>query len=864
VPAPANRRSTDTVVELPTGLVTFVFTDIEGSTRLLHRDAESYADAVDRHRDIIRDAVAEHHGHVMATENDSTFLVFAESDDAMAAARSIQEALAAEPWPEHCQLKVRIGAHCGIGSPRGYDYVTVAVHQAARVAAVGHGGQIVVTPEVVAELDERVAAELRPLGRYRVRDFDQPLQLWQFAGGSFPAVRAPAADHHNLLRRAGAMISRTAEFARLAEVCKPGAVVTLLGPGGVGKTRLSVEHGFRVLDQWPDGVWFVDLASVEDESAVLPTVLETIGEHGKGAVDDPLTLLTDALCGRRMLVVLDNAEHVRVATRQLVAQVVQRCTPESCLLVTSRERLGAPGEVVVRVDPLTVGDERAYGDAVTMFCDHMRRLDPQLLGSDEMSHVVQLCRRLDGLPLAIEMAAARTAAFRPLEILRGLEAAPSMLALPEVGKGERHHSFEPLLAWSETTLSGEERAVFRGLGVLAGSFGYDTAVAALSGMLPHDVVTPALWALVDKSLLVAEPGAGATRYRMLHTIRHVVRARMPLTEQQAIAHRLARWLDSLIGPDAAFDDDWLSTMADELDNVRGVSSLLAQREPNLAQRLAWSIANFLDATQGEASMLDDFQTFASQFTIPTPELVGLLARRADLLLRRGLTSQADALLGEADALRAQCPWDDVAVERTRGELLLREGRAADAAQLARAMLATAPSARGTARMHSLLGLALAEQGEWREANEAFATESLIWERVGNDAALANARGNVAEVLLREGRNAQAAAAQLECLELATRHGQPVMVAYSAIVAARVAAPSQRWPEIVELLAAATSLLSSIGEQMYETDQAAVDELLQAAAKHLGAPEVARICREPIGISEMMSRAKRTLASAAAS
>jgi predicted ATPase/class 3 adenylate cyclase len=861
VPAAVDER----VANLPTGLVTFVFTDIEGSTRLLHADADAYADAVDRHRDIIRDLVNAHHGHVMAAENDSTFLVFADNADALRAMAAVQLAMAAEPWLPQATVRVRIGAHCGLGSPRGYDYVTLAVHQAARVASVGSGGQIVVTADVLAHVEGN-DVDTRFLGRYRVRNFDQPVELWQAGSiADFPALRTPAADRHNLPVRHGSLFDRVDEMRSLAEVCLPGKFLTLVGPGGVGKTRLAIEYASRVVDQWPDGVWFVDLAAVDDASAVLPAIMDTLAIPAGDDIE-PVQVLAEALVHRQMLLIVDNAEHVRSATRQLILHAVGGRPINSCLFVTSRERLAVAGETVIRVEPLSAGDEHRTGPAVELFWEHAQRLGPAVpLGAGELGAVRELCERLDGLPLAIEMAAARITAFRPAEILRAVQSGSEQLVLPDAVAGERHETFSNLMQWSEGLLTPTERAAFVGLGVLSGSFGYDTATAALDGVLQPTDVSPALWTLVDKSLLVPEASAGATRYRMLHTIRDYARTRLSADEAHDVSAHLGRWLDRLVGPDAPFDQAWRDLMGDEMDNVRSVSSVLASSDASLAHRLAYSLGCYLDSTSSGRVARDEFDDFAAQFDEPTPELVGLVAKRADLCLRAGRVERGAALLERAWQLQAdvgRCPWDDVAVERSRGELLVREERAHEAAVLAVGVLNGAPSRYGQGRMLSLLGLAHAELGAWADARDAFEEEAAVWEELNNEAAWVNARGNVAEVLLREGRTSEAASAQLECLHLAERYGHPVTVAYSAIVAARVVARHDAWFDVATLLAAADAALTELGEQLYTTDREMVDGLLASARQALGADEVSGICREPEEISEMMARAERTLAASA--
>nr|NIX19658.1 adenylate/guanylate cyclase domain-containing protein [Actinomycetota bacterium] len=255
---------------LPSGIVTFLFTDIEGSTRLFHRLGDRYVGLLDRHRRIIEDAVDTAGGVEISVEGDSVFAAFGRADDALAASRDAQRRLALETWPDGVSVRVRMGIHSGLASPREGDYVALAVHQANRVMAAGHGGQVLVSADTAALLS--TPQEILPLGRYRLRDFDEPLHLYQLAvegsDGDFPAIRAIPADGHNLARPLTATIGRDDLIAGVAEELVPGRLVTLIGPGGVGKTRVAVDIGIRIAPEWADGVWRVDLAEIAEPSLV--------------------------------------------------------------------------------------------------------------------------------------------------------------------------------------------------------------------------------------------------------------------------------------------------------------------------------------------------------------------------------------------------------------------------------------------------------------------------------------------------------------------------------------------------------------------------------------------------------------------
>lgn len=835
---------------LPSGLVTFVFTDIEGSTRLIRRVPELYVAALGRHHEIVRGTIARFGGVEVNTDGDSFFLAFADGSAAVSACAEIQRALHAEPWDNVCALRVRIGIHSGLAAPQGDDYVALAVHQAARVVAVAHGGQIVLTPDVL-DTAPPPGLTARSLGKYRVRDFDQPLELLQLEATylpfDFPALRVLPADYHNLYPPEGTFLGRDVEMHELAGAIAPGRLVTVVGPGGIGKTRLVVELGLRIYERWPDGVWFVDLASIDEPTAVLPTITATVGASVGSAVD-PLDALIDHLAARQALLLLDNAEHLRDVVARIAHDLVRRA-PSSGVVVTSRERLGCPGETLVRIGSLFSGGDAARSPAVQLFCERAARAAPGWSPSThELEVIAELCAQLDGLPLAIEMAAARSGALRPADIMAALVARPDRLSSKDPTADERHRSLELLLEWSESRLTDDERSALLGLGVFAGSFGYDTARAALSGDVATDDVPDLLWALVDKSLIFTEPAAEATRYRLLHTVRSFVRGRTTAEQRRVTALRLAAHIDELVGPERPLDQVWFGRMADELDTVRGLVFLLAETDTALAQRLAWSVATFFDMQHSTRAAIAELQGHAALLLAPTPEGVGLLTRLADLHLRVGQLEEADTAVTSAASLQhrvGSCPWDDVCVERTRGELLVRRLDFRGAVELAETTLARSPSRWGQRRLANLLGIACGEAGDEVDAAHWFARELELSQELNMAVVLPSVHANLAEILLRVGDERGAAREQLACLTLSMQYGQSLMVAFSAMLAARLSALADDWQTAAQLQIAAEQLLDQLGEVLYSSDRAAADELLDGCCAHLGESAVDELQRAPL-------------------
>jgi class 3 adenylate cyclase len=266
---------------LPGGIVTFVFTDIEGSTRLFRALGDEYVRTLDRHNELLRRAWANHGGHEVKTEGDGFFVAFEDAGDAVRACVEAQHALAAEPWPGGIDVRARMGVHAGLAYPRGHDYVAMAVHQTARVEAAAHGGQVLVSEYAAERTTGLDATSLVDVGAYRVRDFDEPVRLFQAypqgAGDRAPAVRAVPADRHNLSRPTTSFVGRAAELGSLAPLLTPGRLVTVVGPGGVGKTRLVTELGLSLASDWAGGVWLVDLSPVEDPALVPDAIAVAVG-----------------------------------------------------------------------------------------------------------------------------------------------------------------------------------------------------------------------------------------------------------------------------------------------------------------------------------------------------------------------------------------------------------------------------------------------------------------------------------------------------------------------------------------------------------------------------------------------------------
>jgi predicted ATPase/class 3 adenylate cyclase/tetratricopeptide (TPR) repeat protein len=829
---------------LPSGTVTFVFTDIEGSTRLIRDLGDAYADTLDRHREILREAWLRNGGHEIDTEGDAFFVVFDAAAEAIVACAEGQRALAAEAWPSGAPVRVRMGVHTGVAIPHGRDYVAFAVHQAARVVNTGHGGQIVVSADAANGVQLPPPLSLRSLGRFRVRDFDDPIELWQVHGDgleeTFPALRVLPADRHNLATPLTSILGRDVELDHLAQMTRSSKAVTLVGPGGVGKTRLAVEHGLRSLAGWPDGVWFVDLAVLGDGGLVPAAIASSLGVRTRPD-SDALADVVSHLAGKQALLILDNVEHVRDATTRVVATILED-SPGVGILCTSREPLGWRAETVLRLDPLPWdGPVDAHGTpqpAVQLFVERAAAAGETRI--DNPAAVEKLCQRLDGLPLAIEMAAARAGVLTPDEILLGLDDAARSFVSRDPTLTERHRSLDDLLAWSDRLLSDAERSTLRRLAVFVAAFGYETAAAAVAtGSLDSDMIPDLVWSLANKSLLNVDAAAGGTRFRFPETVRTFARRHDPAGDISTAARRLGTWYLERLGPTCALDRAWMARMGEEVDNLRGLISLVASDDPSIAQRIAWSLGQYHDLLQSYHPGIEEVARYVAQLDTPTRSRVGLLTLLADLRLRVGDIALASEALADAQALQRDVgspPWDEVAVERTEGELALRSGNHERAARLAEKVLQRSLPDRGQGRMWNLLGIARAHGGDYAGAAAAFEFELGAWQRLGLEALQVSAHGNIAESLLIFGDRSGAARHQRQCLQLALRYGQPLMTVYSLMVAARLAADDALWATAVRLQTAADEQLALIGTVMYAPDRQAADAVLAEGAVQLGHDE----------------------------
>ena len=517
---------------MPAGTVTFLFTDIEGSTRLWEEHPAAMKAALAVHDGILRAAVEEHGGRVVKTTGDGLHAVFAVADEAVAAAGAAQLGLGTTSWDATGPLRVRMGLHTGSAELRGGDYYGPALNRAARLMAAAHGGQILVS-HATADLVWDAPSEsvgLLDLGEHRLRDLGRAEHVFQVTclglELEFPALRTLDAFPGNLPAQLTEFVGRDEELRAVTKLVSDGRIVTLTGPGGVGKTRLALQAAADSIGGFRDGAWFVDLASVDEPSLVGATVALAlqIPEPRQGGIEDALVA---ALRHRRTLIVLDNCEHL-VDSAASFAEMVARECGDVTILATSREAFGLVGEDTYPVKPLAVppagpadvGSLRA-NDAVRLFVDRaVSARHGFVLTSENASAVGELCRRLDGIPLAIELAAARVQSMSPSDIVDRLNERFRLLARGRRSGLARHQTLRGAVDWSYELLESPEQLVFQRCSVFTGGFTLEAAEDVVGGesVAPLDVVD-LVSGLVNKSMILVDDAGARTRYRMLETLR---------------------------------------------------------------------------------------------------------------------------------------------------------------------------------------------------------------------------------------------------------------------------------------------------------------------------------------------------------
>jgi predicted ATPase/class 3 adenylate cyclase len=595
-----------------TGTITFLFTDVEGSTRLRQEQPAAFRAGLALHDTLLRAAIEAHAGRVFETAGDAFCAAFDTAPAALTAALEGQRALLAAAWGEAAPLRARMALHTGAVELRsGGLFYGLPLAQVARLLAAGHGGQTLVSAATAMLLRDALpeGAGLRDLGERRLKDLVRPERIFELVApglpDTFPPLKTLDLFPHNLPVQLTSFVGREGEIADVRRLLQSTRLLTLIGPGGTGKTRLALQAAAEVLDHHADGAWLVELAALADPALVDQAVGAAFGLR-EAAGRSMAQALADYLRSKQLLLVLDNCEHLLEACARLADELLH-AAPGLRLLVTSREGLGLAGEVTYRVQSLELPDLQALPplkaltqyDAVRLFIERATAANPAFsVTNDTAPAVAQICHRLDGIPLAIELAAARVKHLRLDTLLARLDdrfrllTGGSRTALP------RQQTLRAAIDWSHDLLAPEERAVFRRLAAFAGGATLPAAEAVAAG----DAIEPwqvldLLAALVNKSLLsLDEAAAGETRYRMLETVRAYAREKLEAAgEAPAVGGRHLAYFAALADEAAPFfwrseELVWLARLAAEHDNLRAALEFALTARPPAAVRLlaqAW-------------------------------------------------------------------------------------------------------------------------------------------------------------------------------------------------------------------------------------------------------------------------------------
>jgi predicted ATPase len=791
---------------LPTGTVTFLFTDVEGSTRLLHElGPEAYAEALAEHRRLIREACTTESGVEVDTQGDAFFFAFPTAPAAAAAAVTFTEALFSGP------IQVRVGLHTGTPLVADEGYVGSDVHFAARLAASGHGGQVLLS-RATADL---VDVSITDLGQHRLKDIEEAESIFQLGDEGFPPLKT--ISNTNLPRPASSFVGREAELQEILSRIEGGArLITLTGPGGTGKTRLALEAALMLLPEYKAGVFWVDLAALRDPALVSETIAQTLGAK-------------DGLAGhigeRELLVLLDNLEQVIEAAPDL-AVLVERC-PNLTLLVTSREVLRVRGETEYPVPPL------AEPDAVSLFCERAR-LEP----SEE---IAELCAHLDSLPLAVELAAARTKALSVAQIVERLS---QRLDLLKGGRDAdpRQQTLRATMEWSYDLLPAAEQGLFVRLSVFAGGCTLEAAEEVCDADLDM------LQSLVEKSLVRFTN----ERYWMLETIReYAVQQLDEVDESEQLRRRhtdffaaLAREESTVLRGSSREGGDRLE---DERDNLRSaLSRAFARADIELAYELATAYGVLCiyrgPQTEGRAwldAALRDTDGVAPLLRERALGIASHLAQRQDdLEAGRFLAEERLELaraLGDSDAIGAALAGlgaiECYAGNLDRGEELQREAVAAFTA-----------SANDVELCHALgmLGFTLFARGAYAEAKEVCQEALSLARRAGDRRGVGIAASHLGDVLAHEGSFDEALLLQGEALLMAQELHDVQATGAMLLDIAVLSTSLQDYESAGEMLGAVGGLAESSEFALLSFQVDSFDETLEVLRRQFGEDELDRI------------------------
>ncbi|MEO8345372.1 MAG: tetratricopeptide repeat protein [Betaproteobacteria bacterium] len=746
--------------DLPSATLTFLFTDIEGSTKLWETEPVRMADALERHDVLCRGVVDDHGGRLIKMIGDGLHAVFVEPEGAVAATLELQRGMAAIAADSGLPFRMRCGLHAGSSQERDGDYFGSEVNRAARIMNAAHGGQILLSQSVVDLGRARLAKgmDLLHLGRVRLRDLAAPQDVWQLLHAdlqrTFPALRSLDSTPNNLPQQTTSFIGREKEVVHIRELMGNTRLLTLTGSGGCGKTRLAIQVAADLLESHSDGVWLVEFAALADPGLVPQAVATVLGlreDHGKTLTQS----LTEHLKSRQVMLVLDNAEHVLTACAQLADALLRDC-PQLRLLVSSREALGIGGELSYRIPSLSIPDPKqdaaperlAQFESVRLFIERARSQQPQFtLTPHNAQALASVCARLDGIPLAIELAAARVRSLSMKDLNERLDQRFRLLTGGSRTALPRQQTLRSAIDWSYDLLNASEKSLYGRLAVFVGGWTLEAAerVCASDGITEEDVFD-LLSSLVDKNLVMAEERESSSRYRLLESMRQYARDRLLESgggdqwRNRHLAHFVAFAEAAAPHLAGAEEQEWLDRLETEHDNLRSA--------------LVWSAT-------------------------PGGEAAGGL-RMAGALYRF---------------------W------YVRGHL--GEGR-----RWFTELLADVPLVRDAARAMALNGAGVLawQQADSSEAHTLFQESLAIWRELGNRRGISDALGNLGMIAYNHGDYPTARTRLEECLAIKRELGEQRGIAGSMINLGAVASEQGDYAAARSLYEQSLAIFRNLGDR----------------------------------------------------
>jgi predicted ATPase/class 3 adenylate cyclase len=823
--------------DLPSGTVTFLFTDIEGSTRLLQRLGDRFPAVLKEHHELLRAEIDVEGGREVSTEGDSFFVVFRTAPEAVAAAVAMQRGLSEHPWPEDGGLRVRMGLHTGEGMLEGGTYVGLDVHRAARIAAAGHGGQIVLSSASRGLVEHALphGVALKDLGEHRLKDLSHAEHLFQVVieglPSDFPALRSLDARPNNLPVQATTFVGRERELAACRRLLGGSRLLTLTGPGGTGKTRLGLQVAAEELTEFADGAFFVALGPIADSALVPSTIAAALSvreESGSPLSDTLKAHLSD----KELLLLLDNFEQVMEAS-SLLSELLGSA-PRLKAIVTSREVLGLYGEQEMPVPPLGLPDPRRLPDleslsqyeAVALFIERAMAARPDFAVTNENAPAVaEICVRLDGLPLAIELAAARTKILSPEAILSRLDRRLELLTRGARDLPARQRSLRGAIEWSYDLLGEAERRLFERVSVFRGGGTLEALDAVCDPQTLEIDILDGLSSLVDKSLIRREETLGGEpRFRMLETIQEYGLERLNQSQDADVMLRrhaehflaLAEEAEPEVeGPDQA---TWLDRLDLEQDNIRAsLRWAIDWGEAETGLRMVAALWRFWQ----QRGYLSEGRRYADQL-LEMPPGTASPAVRAKALGAAGSLAYwqndypaTQARYEEALALSREDGDTRLIAEATYniGFLPMIEGNDRAALALLEQSLELFRQLDDPVRIANVaggIGMILGRSGDFQKALQLMEEAVTSIRKTGNKFALADELTGLAGVYHRLGRDEDARDAIVESLVLFREANNPSGIAVGLEAIGVIAVTAGRFERAIRLSAAAASIKEAIG------------------------------------------------------